>query len=181
MLCGLMTLGSVVTAAYALPIVLTAVPFLAYYFVGLRRVYIKASREIKRIESATRSPVYTALSESLSGLSTIRTFEGAEKFFSKEFQSRHDENLRAFFAWLACTRWLGFRLDAICLGLLMAACYLAVICRHHTGFNIEPAILGLALTFLIQLAGLFQWTVRQSAEAENMLISVEVRSNKERS
>ena len=173
MLCGLMTLGSVITAAYALPIVLTAVPFLAYYFVGLRRVYIKASREIKRIESTTRSPVYTALSESLAGLSTIRSFEGAQGFFSKEFQSRHNENLRAFFAWLACTRWLGFRLDGICLGLLMAACYLAVICRHHTGFNIEPAILGLALTFLIQLAGLFQWTVRQSAEAENQLISVE--------
>jgi len=55
----------------------------------------------------------------------------------------------------------------------MAACYLAVIFRHHTGLEIEPAILGLALTFLIQLAGLFQWTVRQSAEAENQLISVE--------
>ena len=54
----------------------------------------------------------------------------------------------------------------------MAACYLAVIFRHHTGLEIEPAILGLALTFLIQLAGLFQWTVRQSAEAENQLISV---------
>jgi len=173
LLCGLMTLGSVVTAAYALPIVLISVPFLAYYFVGLRRVYIKASREIKRIESTTRSPVYTALSESMLGLSTIRAFRGAHDFFSKEFQLRHNENLRAFFSWLACTRWLGFRLDAICLGLLMAACYLAVICRHHTSFNIEPAILGLAITFLIQLAGLFQWTVRQSAEAENMLISVE--------
>ena len=108
-LCGLMTLGSVVTAAYALPVVLSTVPFLLYYFIGLRKVYMKSSREIKRIESTTRSPVYTALSESLSGLSTIRSFKGAQEFFGREFEGRHDENLRAFFSWLACTRWLGFR------------------------------------------------------------------------
>ena len=172
-LCGLMTLGSIVTAAYALPIILASIPFLLYYFVKLRSVYITASRELKRIESMSRSPVFTILSEAMSGLSTLRAFPKGVEIFARRFEEKHDENLRAFFAWLACTRWLGFRLDIICLALLTCACYLAVVFRHHTNFNIDPAILGLALMFLIQLAGLFQWSVRQSAEAENQMISVE--------
>lgn len=86
---------------------------------------------------------------------------------------KHDSNIRSFFAFIACTRWLGFRLDAICFVLLTSACYLAVVFNEYSSFYIDPAILGLAIMMLIQLAGLFQWSVRQSAEAENQLVSVE--------
>ncbi|CAM9400302.1 unnamed protein product, partial [Heterosigma akashiwo] len=33
--------------------------------------------------------------------------------------------------------------------------------------------LGAALTYVVLLAGLFQWSVRQSAEVENQMVSVE--------
>lgn len=39
--------------------------------------------------------------------------------------------------------------------------------------QINPAVLGLALSYLLQLAGLFQWAVRQSAEVVNQMVSVE--------
>ena len=40
-------------------------------------------------------------------------------------------------------------------------------------FNVNPSVLGLALTMLLQLATTFQWGVRQSAEVVNQMISVE--------
>ncbi|GMI05755.1 hypothetical protein TrLO_g10639 [Triparma laevis f. longispina] len=172
-LCGFMSLGGVLTAAYALPIILVCIPFLLFYFVRLRTTFIKSSREIKRVESASRSPVFSMLSEGLNGLTTIRAFPKSPEYFAGLFEERQNDNIRAFFAFIACTRWLGFRLDAICFVLLMCASYLAVVFQSHTDVDIDPAILGLALMMLIQLAGLFQWSVRQSAEAENQMISVE--------
>jgi len=172
-MCSLMCVGAVITAAYVLPALLFALPPLLWYFLRLRRTYLQSSREIKRIDGVTRSPVFSMIAESLSGLVTIRSMEGAEKHFGDLFEERHDSNLRSFFAFLACSRWIGFRLDLICVVLLAAACFIAVLFFHYTTFNLDPTVLGLALMLLIQLSGLFQWSVRQSAESENLMISVE--------
>ena len=41
-------------------------------------------------------------------------------------------------------------------------------------FDLDPAVIGLALTLLLQLAGTnFPWMVRQSAEVVNQMVSVE--------
>ena len=172
-MCSLMCLGAVITASFVLPLILVAIPPLMWYFLRLRRVYLASSREIKRIDGVTRSPVFSMIGESLSGLVTIRAFEGAQDHFKHLFEERHDSNLRAFFAFLACSRWIGFRLDAICVILLGVACWVSVVFFHYTTWELDPAVLGLALMLLIQLAALFQWSVRQSAESENLMISVE--------
>ena len=39
--------------------------------------------------------------------------------------------------------------------------------------NVDQAVLGLALTLLLQLGGTFQWTVRQNAEVVSYMVSVE--------
>ncbi|CAM9123063.1 unnamed protein product [Ectocarpus sp. 4 AP-2014] len=45
-----------------------------WYFLYLMSFYMKTSREAKRLEAVTRSPVYSQLSETLDGLVTIRAF-----------------------------------------------------------------------------------------------------------
>jgi len=64
-------------------------------------------------------------------------------------------------------------MDGLVFLLLSVSSFLAVIFQDFGWFRIDPALLGLALTLLIMLAGLFQWTVRQSAEIVNQMISVE--------
>lgn len=51
--------------------------------------------------------------------------------------------------------------------------YLAVLFQEEGWFEVDPAILGLSLSMLLQLAGLFQWCIRQSAEVVNQMVSVE--------
>jgi ABC-type multidrug transport system fused ATPase/permease subunit len=72
------------------------------------------------------------------------------------------------YLFLLC-RWVGFRMDMIAFGLLATAAILTMACKSF----IEPALLGLAMTHLLQLSGSMQWAVRQTAEAENHMTSVE--------
>lgn len=67
------------------------------------------------------------------------------------------------------SRWLGFRLDFQCASILIAISIVAVILQD----TIDVGLLGFALVYTMSLSGLLQWTVRQSAEVEAQMVSVE--------
>jgi ABC-type multidrug transport system fused ATPase/permease subunit len=180
--CATMTLGSLAIIAVANPwpllILLLAVPT----FLWIRRRFVAASREIKRLEAMTRSPVYSLFSQSLSGLITIRAFD-MPAAFSVKFSRTFDVNNRALMGFIFCNRWFGYRLDLICVGVIFATSFSTVLVRSVAsagsssggtyGATLTPAQVGLSLCYALQVTGLFQWCVRQSAEVENQLTSVE--------
>ena len=45
--------------------------------------------------------------------------------------------------------------------------------HENSWLDIDPGILGLVISLLIQLSGLFQWCIRQSAEVVNQMVAVE--------
>ena len=129
---------------------------------------------MKRLDGVSRSPVFATIAESLDGVVTIRAF-GIDDLVLAKFHRAHDANARAYFAFVALGRWLGFRLDAICATVLIFGVFGAALAGHYNiGANSTNAgLLGASLVYLIRLAGLFQWTVRQTAEMENVMVSVE--------
>ena len=60
-------------------LVIVVVP-LAIFVVFISRYYLKTSRELKRLESICRSPVFSHISETLDGLDTVRT-RGKQRYF----------------------------------------------------------------------------------------------------
>ena len=64
-------------------------------------------------------------------------------------------------------------MDAIMFVFITLVAYLAVLFQQEGWFNVDSSILGLSLSVLLQLAGLFQWCIRQSAEVVNQMVSVE--------
>lgn len=169
---GFLVLGALISAVSVLPVTLCFVPPLVWYFLRVRRIFVTTSRELKRLEGLARSPIFAMLSESLGGIATIRS-NGAVDFFKGKFRHVHDGHSRAFFAFIACSRWLGFRMDALMFIFLTIASFAAVIVHQENWFKIDPGILGLAVSLLIQLSGLFQWCIRQSAEVVNQMVAVE--------
>ena len=167
--CLLMTLGSLVVIGIVNPwVLLILIPLLPAFW-WLRRFYLRSSRQLKRLESVTRSPVYALFSSSLNGgLSTIRAFNVQEDFIQL-FINRIDANSRAFFIVLAAVRWFGLRLDLMTSILSLITAILTIAFRYH----IDASSAALSLMYCINLTMLFQWAVRQSAEAENYMTSAE--------
>ncbi|CAN0455405.1 unnamed protein product, partial [Ascophyllum nodosum] len=88
-MCTFMVLGSTIIVFYVNAwVILSMLPAVAY-FVYLLGFYMKTSREVKRLEATTRSPVFSQLSETLDGLVTIRAF-GNQHRFLKQFTKRVD-------------------------------------------------------------------------------------------
>ncbi|CAF4588635.1 unnamed protein product [Rotaria sp. Silwood1] len=80
-----------------------------------------------------------------------------------------DTNSRAYFILFTAARWFGLRLDLITSLLTLVTAILAVALRHQ----MDPSAAALSISYCISLTGLFQWAIRQSAEAENFMTSAE--------
>ncbi|XP_018861628.1 multidrug resistance-associated protein 4 isoform X6 [Parus major] len=105
--------GVVAVAVAVIPWILIPLIPLFIIFIFLRRYFLDTSRDIKRLESTTRSPVFSHLSSSLQGLWTIRALK-AEERFQKLFDAHQDLHSEAWFLFLTTSRWFAVRLDAIC-------------------------------------------------------------------
>lgn len=113
-----------------------------------------------------RSPIYSHLSASLSGLSTIRAF-GAEKVLVSEFDGHQDLHSSSFYLFISTSRAFGFYLDVFCV-IYIAIVTLTFFINGDSGGNV-----GLAITQALGMTGMVQWGMRQSAELENTMTSVE--------
>jgi len=171
-MCFFLCFGALITSLITLPYTFIAIPPLLYYFWWVRRIFVTTTRELKRLEGLARSPIYAMIAEALGGVATIRA-NGALAYFKKKFSLVQNAHTAAFFSFIASSRWVGFRMDSIMYLFISSATFLAVIFNSQAWFEVDPAILGLSLTMLLQLSGLFQWAVRQSAEVVNLMISVE--------
>jgi ATP-binding cassette subfamily C (CFTR/MRP) protein 4 len=168
-----MVLGGLATAIVVLPFILVVLPPLIWYFLRLRRIFVSTTRELKRLEGMARSPIFAMMSESLNGIATIRSNDKVE-YFKTKFEEIHDAHTRAFFSFAASSRWFATQMDFLAFILMSMASLLAVLFNDQGWFEVDPAILGLALTILIQIATTnFPWMVRQSAEMTNQMVSVE--------
>uniref|UniRef100_A0A3B4GJ00 Multidrug resistance-associated protein 4 n=1 Tax=Pundamilia nyererei TaxID=303518 RepID=A0A3B4GJ00_9CICH len=164
----LQNVGVIVVAASVIPLILIPVVPLLLIFLYLRSLYLRTSRDIKRLESTTRSPVLSHLSSSLNGLSTIRASRSEEKL-KKYFDAHQDLHSEAWFLFLMTSRWFALRLDSICSIFITLTAFGLILLRD----GLVAGEVGLVLTYAVTLMGNFQWTVRQSAEVENMMTSVE--------
>ncbi|KAI8899502.1 P-loop containing nucleoside triphosphate hydrolase protein [Globomyces pollinis-pini] len=165
-----MILGTLTVAAIVIPHVLLIVPFVLAAFLYLRKQYIKSARQMKRLDAASRSPIYSFFGISLEGKSTIHAF-GASSRFIQEAHRLQNDNTRIYFSYSCAGRWLGVRLDVLAATFFSIVTIATIVIYDFAGLS--PSWVGLVISYVLQLVGTLQWTVRQSAEVENLMISVE--------
>eukprot|EP00045_Choanoeca_perplexa_P017109 m.242188 g.242188 ORF g.242188 m.242188 type:complete len:1449 (-) comp17453_c0_seq21:1230-5576(-) len=144
------------------------VPVLSFVFLRVNSYYLQTAREVKRLEAVARSPVFSHFSSTLNGLATLRSHNASLRF-QRLFESYQNGHGRAYSIFVNTSRWLGFRLDAITLVFMISVIFTTVALRDDLG----AGRLGLIIAYVLQLTNVFQWTVRQSAELENQMTSVE--------
>ncbi|KAL0061165.1 hypothetical protein AAF712_012035 [Marasmius tenuissimus] len=160
--------GAIILISIVLPWFLIPVVVIMTIYVYAAYFYRSSAREFKRLDAILRSSLYAHFSESLSGLSTVRAYGESERFL-KENETRIDIENRAYWLTVTNQRWLGVRLDFLGTLLTFAVALLAV----GTRYSISPAQTGLVLSYILSIQQAFGWLVRQFAEVENNMNSVE--------
>jgi len=155
-------IGAITPQFLAAGIVIT----LAYIFLG--NFYLSASRDLKRLESVERSPLFQQFGETLTGVTTIRAY-GDERRFVRENIAKINKQLRPFIYLWAANRWLAFRTDA--LGDLVSF-FAGVFVIFSLG-KVSPGSAGLSLSYAIGFADNMLWLVRLYAMNEQNMNSVE--------
>nr|CAD7445770.1 unnamed protein product [Timema bartmani] len=185
---GLSMVAIITVVAIVNPWLLLPTFVVGVIFYMLRVVFLATSRSVKRLEGVTRSPVFSHLNASIQGLTTIRAF-----WRSGDSRER-DLHSSAWYLFIASSRTFGFWLDIACLVyiVIVTLSFLVIGGGHDavlvdewrvSRHRINPLAsfvpdefggnVGLAITQAIGLTGMCQWGMRQSAELENQMTSVE--------
>ncbi|RAW37932.1 hypothetical protein PC110_g5808 [Phytophthora cactorum] len=163
-----MALGSLVVSAFASYwIGISYIP-LFVIFVMTGQYFKKTSRELKRLEGITRTPVYNLFSETLSGLPTIRAFR-MEREFSARNRRVVDTNANMYLTYWSASRWLATRLDLMSVVIIFVVTLYLVATRGEIGSMTS----GLSLTYALMLTSVIQWVMRSVDRVDNATTSVE--------
>ncbi|CAH1104965.1 unnamed protein product [Psylliodes chrysocephalus] len=166
----LVMVGSAVLITIVNSYFIILVAFIGVLFLFVRHIYLKSSKNIKRLEGMMRSPVFTHLNATLQGLTTIRSF-GAEHILMREFDKHQDSHTSAWFMYISASSAFGFYLDIFCFIFVGVITFSFLTFGENMGMR--GGEVGLAITQATALTGLVQWGVRQSAEVTNQLMSME--------
>ena len=160
---------AIITLAMPLFIVIL-IPLIVYY-VYEGRFYVRSSREIKRLDSISRSPIYANFGETIDGTPVIRAYEKQEHFIQKNYQLL-DLNQRAYFIISSSNCWLGIRLEFAGTVIIGAAALLSVIGKNPAS-TLFTSMAGLAISYSLDTTQSLTWCVRLATDLATRIVSVE--------
>ncbi|KAG0200435.1 hypothetical protein BGX28_006514 [Mortierella sp. GBA30] len=161
--------GTLFVIAYSTPIFLVAIPPLAFTYLWIQNYFIKSSGSLKRLLSVAKSPLYQHFSETLTGVSTIRVMKGLQEQFLRENEIRGDVISNRLNAYNLDNRWLQIRLESLGGVTIFISTSMAV---WNAG-TLDPSMVGLALSYSLNMISFINWLVRTVSEVQNILVSVE--------
>ncbi|KAH8822793.1 P-loop containing nucleoside triphosphate hydrolase protein [Flagelloscypha sp. PMI_526] len=153
---------SVARACLLIPIVILGC---IYFLVG--KAYATAARDLRRLDSVSRSPLYSMYSETIAGVSVIRAFGGSTKFM-KEMMSQINTNMSPQYWIQTLNLWLMMRYFLLSTSVLTLASALCVSRK-----SIDAGFAGFILTFASTLIHASSGLVRVFVQMEQSLVALE--------
>nr|AHK05642.1 ATP-binding cassette transporter sub-family C member 1 isoform X4 [Tigriopus japonicus] len=162
------TCGTIAIICFTNPIFIAIfIPlFVCYYFI--QKVYIATSRQIKRLNSIARSPIYSLFGETLSGVVTIKAFKLQGNFIEQN-HGMVDNFMASNYLNFAANRWLSIRLEMLGNVVILFASLFAVLGKDV----MNPGVVGLSLSYAMQITGSLNFLIRLVSQIENNMVSVE--------
>nr|XP_034300520.1 multidrug resistance-associated protein 4 isoform X1 [Crassostrea gigas] len=136
----------------------------------IRWFSLPTTRNMKRLEAMTQSPIFSHISDTLVGLQSIRAL-GMSRKFLQDFDRFQDRHTSAFFLFLSANRWFSLRslffLDIYFILVIL----LSLVLRDMIGLS--GGLFGMALNYLLTMADPFESMMRRSADLNTQMTSVE--------
>lgn len=150
------------------PTLLVALVPLSLVYIATQARYRKCSRELKRIDSGAKSPIFSQFREVLSGIECVRSYRMHKTLVDQHYEIL-DRSIRARLNWDAANRWLGIRIDIIgALIVSSAAFFVAAFSNAFTG-----GLAGLILSYAMKTTNSLSFAIRSSTALENLFTAPE--------
>uniref|UniRef100_A0A1X7SM31 ABC transmembrane type-1 domain-containing protein n=1 Tax=Amphimedon queenslandica TaxID=400682 RepID=A0A1X7SM31_AMPQE len=149
------TFGVITIISVASPwFLIVIVPITVFYLI-VQRFYVATSRQLKRLEATSRSPIYSHFQESIDGISSIRAYNVAERFRLQSELHVDYNQIALYVSHSSIVRWLSVQLDFVGSVIVFSAAMFATLQRnypHIFGF-IDPGLAGMSISqaFLMTL------------------------------
>ncbi|KRJ97655.1 multidrug resistance-associated protein 1 isoform X13 [Drosophila yakuba] len=160
-------LATIVVISLSTPIFLAVIVPIAFLYYFAQRFYVATSRQLMRLESVSRSPIYSHFSETVTGASTIRAYNVGDRFI-EESDAKVDKNQVCKYPSVIANRWLAIRLEMVGNLIILFASLFAVL-----GGQTNPGLVGLSVSYALQVTQTLNWLVRMSSDIETNIVSVE--------
>ncbi|XP_016960247.1 ATP-binding cassette sub-family C member 4 [Drosophila biarmipes] len=165
---ALVMFGILIVISILNPVLVAAMLVVAVVDILILKLYLRPSQDLKRLEGICRSPVFSHLSASLSGLAIIRSRQ-LQEVVAKEFDLLQDVHSSVWQLTMAANTALGLWLDCVSCVFLTAVTFSFIISSETT----YSGNVGLAIAQAMILTGMVQYGVRQVAESLQQMTSVE--------
>ncbi|KAH0629433.1 hypothetical protein JD844_011498 [Phrynosoma platyrhinos] len=148
----LMFLGTFFTSLSTMIVIMASTPLFAVVIIPLailyffaQRFYVATSRQLKRLESVSRSPIYSHFSETVTGSSVIRAYR-REKSFVYISDTKVNDNQKSYYPGIVSNRWLGIRVEFVGNCVVFFAALFAVLSKN----NLSAGLVGLSVSYALQ-------------------------------
>ncbi|KAF9788298.1 multidrug resistance-associated ABC transporter [Thelephora terrestris] len=136
-----------------------------FYF-EVAKVYGQTARDMRRLDSVTRSPLYSLYGETIAGVSVLRAF-GASSKFMRDMLRCVDTNSNPYYWMWGVNRWISSRFNVLsnvvigCVALIAVFSYM------------DAALAGFALAFSATVVNDLLFMVRRFVGLEQAMVAVE--------
>lgn len=170
--------GTIVVLCLSEPYLLLALLPLTVLYKYVQSYYRHTARELRRLNSIARSPVYATFTEALEGAASIRAY-GAQRRFCQLNELQVAFVQQAAFAGIAAAQWLALRLQTIAALVITLVALLAVV--GHEGLlpfavsdgKFAASLVGLSLAYALPITDRLNGLLTVSAETEQEMVAVE--------
>lgn len=165
------TLTRLTIVVYNLPFMIVIILILVYLYNYFRNRFMPASRELKRLKSALRSPVFSHLQESVNGVETIRAFGEDERFIHAN-RTKVDNVTKVDWTIQCANRWLSVRLQSIAAIIVLTSSMLILFGLYYNN-SLSPALVGFLMTYVFSSTSALNAIIRLWAEVETKAVTLE--------
>nr|QNH67946.1 ATP-binding cassette transporter subfamily C member 1 X7 [Brachionus plicatilis] len=166
--CSLSLLSTVTIISTSTPLFLVALLPISIFYIFVQRYFVPSNRQLKRMQAATKSPIFSHFSECQAGVSTIRAYNAQNRCI-KIMQENIDEHLVHYYCNTVSNRWLALRLEIIGNVITILAAFFAITSRS----SLSAGVAGLSISISLSISSNLNWFVRTVSEFEANITSVE--------
>eukprot|EP00397_Hematodinium_sp_SG-2012_P003278 GEMP01003286.1.p1 GENE.GEMP01003286.1~~GEMP01003286.1.p1 ORF type:complete len:1499 (+),score=319.19 GEMP01003286.1:58-4497(+) len=157
-----------IMCSFASPWILVAFVPIWYIFSNSQQFYVPSARDLRRLDSTAKGPIFSHIGEMMHGLATIRVHRIEEPMHAINVINLDTQN-QAYFLNNTSNRWLSVRMQLA--GALLVSCSaFAIVALRGV---ILPATAGLVLTYALRLTDTLSALNRESADRETQMVSAE--------